>query len=147
MVTKLEKYLIESDNVVADDNYITDGYILLSKEFTENKVLKNFKTLQEDFMKYVPYYRGEDFELSKKCELLSSIQIGICLDDKNSFVDYKYVDMFTRHLNYTGRYYRFDKHFTKQPYNGGHLIKIFTNMNGKEIFAGAIMSIETTERK
>lgn len=143
MTTELEKYLIESDTVFADDNYVTDGFILLSKEFIQNKVLKNFKTLQEDFMQYIPYYRGEDFELSNKCELLKGRQIGICLDDKDNFVNYEYVKMFIDHINNTGHYY-YDIQFTKQRCADGvgYLIKVFINNNDEEeTFVGAIMSI------
>lgn len=145
MSTKLEKYLFDLDNVIADDNYITDGYILLSKEFVRNKVLKNFKTEQEDFMKYIPCFRGEDFKLSKKCELLPNKQIGICLDEQGNFVNYEFIDMFVDHLYQTMHY---DIQFTKQRCKDkfGYYIKVFADKDDKETFVGVIMSIATIDK-
>ena len=62
-LSKIEKHLIESDILRADDTYISDGYILVAKEFLYNEVLKAYKTDDCNLMERIPYENGTDWEL------------------------------------------------------------------------------------
>ena len=92
-LSKIEKHLIESDILRADDTYISDGCILVAKEFLDNKVLKAYKTDDCNLMELIPYESGRDWELPEYARLAPHKQLWfeINADDR---VNYKYIELF-----------------------------------------------------
>lgn len=138
MSSELELYFFGNERTIGDSNYITDGYLLLSKEFTQNRVLKDLKNVPDNsFMQEVPFYRGQDIDLNKignECYMCSFNRIGIKIKE-NDFIDYRYFKMFENHLDGGISY-------TVQDFENGSMIKLFkySIVFDKEIFAGAYCS-------
>jgi hypothetical protein len=137
---EIEKRLVESDFIIADENYISDGWVLVNKEFLRSKVLLNCKTKDENIMSHIPYEMGEYINLTgcgTKCELCSSERIGIIADENNS-VDYNHVKLFLKSFPFSFI------EFTKQDYMGGLLIKAFDE---EEKFVGCFCSMLKNDKR
>ncbi len=137
---EIEKRIIESDFIKADDDYISDGYILVNKRFLRNKILRDFKTDNENIMSKIPFEMGEYIDLTSlgtKCQLLTDERIGITIDEKND-VDYNFVRLFLKSFPY-----RFIE-FTIQPFDNGYLIKAFDE---NDVFVGCFGSILRVDKK
>ena len=83
----IEKRLVESKIIIADDNYISDGYILVNKEFLKSKALLNCKTQNENIMSHMPYEKGEYIDLTSvgtKCELCAHEKIERVINERDS---------------------------------------------------------------
>lgn len=130
----IEKRLVESKIIIADDKYISDCYILVNKEFLKSKALLNCKTQDENIMSHIPYERGEYIDLQSigtKCELCAHGKIGIIISD-TELIDYDYVKLFVNSFSYFIE-------FTSQEFRGGLLIKAFDE---NEKFVGCFASIQ-----
>lgn len=136
----IEKRLVESDFIIADENYISDGYILVNKEFLRSKALLNCKTKDENIMSYIPFEMGEYIDLTSvgtQCELSSSERIGIVVDERN-VVDYNFVKLFLKSFPYSFI------EFTSQEYMGGKLIKAFAE---DKKFVGCFCSMLKNDKR
>ena len=137
---EIEKRLIESDFIIADDNYISDGFVLVNKEFLKSNVILNCKTKDENIMSHIPYEMGEYIDLTScgtQCELQSNERIGIIVNENNS-VDYNLVRLFLKSFPYSFI------EFTKQDYMGGLLIKAFDE---EDKFVGCFCSMLKQEKR
>ena len=134
---KIQEYLIQQDNIlIADDKYITDGSILVKKDFLKSKLLKAYKNFDNDILQYceVPFDKGERWELPDFVKLAPNKEFEFVLNDKYSF-NYKYVCLFTDLINFR----EFDLYlvYTK---NGIPILKVFKN----DSFIGLIMPYIST---
>lgn len=130
-LSPLEERLIKCNDCIADDNYISDGVILVSKNFIRNEIIKYYKTTTDNIMnlqypKYepytkIPYEKGEEIILTDcdtKCRLCPDNIIGIDVNESEC-VNYDIVRDFVKTLTWEFPY------FTILPYCEGHLIKVF----------------------
>ena len=94
-MNEIEERLLNSDFIKADDNYISDGIILVNKKFISNKFLKEYKTDNKNIMKDIPYEKGEEicFNKGSYCKLSGNYKISIVIDEYNS-ADYDIVKLF-----------------------------------------------------
>lgn len=136
---KIEKHLIESCILRADDTYISDGYILIAKDFLNNKVLKAYKTDDCNLMESIPYERGADWELPEYARLFPDKKLAFEIN-ADFMVNYKYIDLFCCSVSYVD-IVTFS--IVKIPFNGiseeAPILKVWNN----EKFMGLIMSATT----
>ena len=99
-LTNLEKYLIESNNVTADDEYISDGIIVVKKNYLKNKVLKKFKNTDKNILSDVPFDKGE--EVSIGCGTIAKLSTNnrILVNINSEWFDYEFIKKLWFHLNY-----------------------------------------------
>ncbi|MBQ2395923.1 MAG: hypothetical protein II304_02605, partial [Bacteroidales bacterium] len=63
---KIEKHFLNADFIAADDNYISDGNILIAKKYCNSSIINKLKTMNDIFEKCkntVPFEKGEEFEV------------------------------------------------------------------------------------
>lgn len=130
---KIQEYLIQQDNILkADDKYITDGNILVKKDFLKSKLLKAYKNFDNDILAYceVPFDKGEPWELPDFVRLAQNNEFDFVLNDKYGF-NYKYVCLFADLMI---NFLEFNLYlvYTK---NGIPILKVFKN----DSFVGLIM--------
>lgn len=96
IINKLEQRLFEAEKLTADDKYISDGYILVSKEFLKSDVLKQYKNEEKEMsemMSNIPYEIGEFWDLPDNVELRSNHNFAFMYDETYGF-DYNFIAMF-----------------------------------------------------
>ena len=131
-MNKLEKYLIKNHNTLkACDKYITNGYILVSKNFLENTLLKSYKTQDEDLCEMIKltYKQGELWELPEFVKL-SPYGKKYFIYDENYEFDYDFIKLFYSIHRLLGIEFCIVKHY------GAPTIKVFIDNK----FAGLFMA-------
>lgn len=96
-MNEVEKRFINSDlPIVADDEWITDGIILIYKKLIKNRFLKSYKHSDEkltlnNFKKAITENKGECInyisEKGAKCFLMQGGRIAVDIDGVN-YIDY-----------------------------------------------------------
>lgn len=95
-MSKIEDYFININpkQIHADKIYISDGNVLVKKELLHNELLKNYVTQPDtNLMNYIPYDRGEDYELPNNVFLYPKHKLYFEVDKVN-LVDYDYIKLF-----------------------------------------------------
>lgn len=87
-------YLIWQD-LYADDNYISDGCILVVKDKLKLDLLKKYKNYPNNIMSKIPYERGEVYELPDTVSLYLHEKLYFGIDDKFT-VDYEFIKQFAK---------------------------------------------------
>lgn len=101
----LEECLLYADFIRADDNYISNGHFIISKECLRSgalRLVKNTENIWADCDETVPYEQGRDFDctsIGTECVLLPDETIGIKYNDLYYF-DYEYVRMLLEQIPY-----------------------------------------------
>ncbi len=94
---EIEKYLIkqcELENLQADDKYLSDGIVVVSKKDIRLKILKDFKTMPDNtILKNVPFEKGKKWEIPNEVVLRGGGKFDFKYDDIFSF-DYDYIKLF-----------------------------------------------------
>lgn len=135
MIYDLEKMFLDKD-IFANEDYITDGFIIICKKFMKKKIFRNFinePNMVTVAVNKIPYEKGEEINLTQcgtVCHLLENEKVGIVLDEKN-YLDYSFLTMVYDYFYMGGVYYTMINHL------GGKLIKFF---NDNDEFLGAVMS-------
>ncbi|MDD3238252.1 MAG: hypothetical protein PHV37_09175 [Candidatus Gastranaerophilales bacterium] len=116
---KVEEYLINSERqLVADENYISDGIIIVAKDKIENPLLKQYKNIDENIMSTIPFEKGEQYDLPAFCELFPRKILGFVFDEKYSF-DYDFFDVFA------SSFYGLDYYTVRESGNRVPILKAF----------------------
>lgn len=136
---KLENYLLNADILKADNEYITDGALLIAKKYLVQECFKNYKTDESLFeqpavCENIPFEKGEqiNFTVGTKCELLPRFKLGITYNEKYCF-DYKIVK------SVVSRFYNVDCYIVENVKNVP-ILKFFINNK----FIGFLMPIDKT---
>ena len=138
---KIQEYLKQKDNILkADDKYITDGNILVKKDFLKSKLLKAYKNFDNDILAYcgVPFDKGEPWELPDFVRLAPNNEFDFVLNDKYCF-NYKYVCLFA---DLTINFWKFNLYLVYGK-NDIPILKVFKN----DSFVGLIMPISLDKRE
>ena len=99
-LTDLEQYLIESDKVKADDEYISDGIIVIHKNFIKNKILKSFKNTDKNILSDVPFDKGEEVSIGYGTHAKLGLGNRILIDINSEWFDYEFIKKLWFHLLY-----------------------------------------------
>lgn len=134
---KIEKYLLNSDFIEADENYISDSIMLLSKKYLSSKALKKIKTTDDIFVlckNTIPFEKGNKFPLKvgTKCILWKGEKIGIVYNE-NYLFNYDIVKMIIKALPYYDTKTFVIENERKEP-----ILKFFV----KNEFAGCLMCMK-----
>ena len=95
-VNDLEKEMITSDILLADETYISNGIFLLAKKYLNTGLLKQHiydASKLKKAIKQIPYEKGEEIDLTSAgtlCEMLPNGVLGIITDDTHC-VDYNFI--------------------------------------------------------
>lgn len=135
-MTELEKYLIDCD-ILADKNYIGGADIVLSKDFTTNKILRAYENSDYNLLESinVPFEKGIKWVLPNYAELKPHRKLELNYDEDYSF-DYQYISMFFNSFPYS----TLDFYISSFNFSGETvpLLKIFIADN----FVGCISPIK-----
>ena len=90
----IDDYLVKLD-LYADDDYISDGCILVVKEKLSLDLLKKYKNYSHNIMGKIPFERGEVYKLPCNVSLYLHEKLYFDVDDKYT-VDYEYIKQFAK---------------------------------------------------
>ena len=105
-MNKLEDRIFNSGVIVADENYISEGYFIVSKQFLESDVLKqytNYKSTMADTMSKIPYEKGEHWDLPDTVELLPWKSFLFVYNEEYGF-SYEFIELFQDKFNFLEYY-------------------------------------------
>ena len=132
----IEDYLLnKASKLRADNTYISDGNILIKKDNLDNELLKNYCTQKENLMAYIPFERGNKYELPNHVYLYPKKKLYFKIDE-NFSIDYKFIKVFMENFE--------DLTFTiVDMYINNDLLKIVKVWQGDDIFIGCIACAQT----
>lgn len=95
-VNDLEKEMLTSDILLADETYISNGIFLLTKKYLNTDLLKKYTYNADELkeaIKQIPYEKGEEIDLTSVgtlCEMLPNGVLGIITDEEH-YIDYDFI--------------------------------------------------------
>lgn len=136
----LEEYIfLNSNNIQADDTYISDGVFAIRKDRINNKIISSYKNNSNNILEAVSIEVGKNFdiEIGTELTLLRHRTLGIKYND-NFYFDYDIIKMI---LNY----FTFDFLYTTVVENGctlyGKQYPVLKFFDEDEEFIGCLMPL------
>lgn len=135
---------IKAPTIIADDNYISDGIVLINKQYLDTALLKAVKNESDNIMRTIPFEKGDEIDITSintPIKLLRNNTIGIVLNENDHckyYANYDIVKMFEKLCPYIDIYYTIlDNGRTK-------IIKVFRepdSIDDKDEFIGCFASM------
>lgn len=140
-MSNLEEYLLETDCILADDKFISDGFFMIKKDYLKSKALrccKNKDNLFDLSGDIIPFERGIEYDCTSvgiRCELLPHNEIGIYYNEKYCF-NYDKVKMLIKQIPF----WQIACFYVVENKQGQPLLKIFVN----DEFVACLMAMQKT---